>query len=156
MQNVLFQTDKPTSIQGRVEFYDLCITQERSNGEPLTLVQETHGWWDNDTNRAIIDEGAQSRCAVYKTFVEALEVYHRQRMIRARSGFMHSFVWHPLTGAPVHHSPVEIPRGSEVETPEESLKELAQRTPESSPAVRSSHRKKPGSLQPGKSKEARW
>jgi hypothetical protein len=125
MQNVLFQTDKPTLTQGRVEFYDLCLTQDRSEGQPMNVVQETHGWWDNETNRAIIDEGAESQCISFKTFVEALDIYHRQRMVRARNGFRHSFMWHPISGAPAHYSPVEIPGEPQSELPERSLDEYA-------------------------------
>jgi|HubBroStandDraft_5_1064220.scaffolds.fasta_scaffold540067_2 hypothetical protein len=125
MQNVLFQTDRPTLTHGRVEFYDLCLIQERSDGQSINLVQETHGWWDNDTNRAILDESVETQCLTYKTFVEALDVYHRQRMLRARSGFKHSFMWHPITGAPAYYSLVEMPGGPRGEWPAQSLEDFA-------------------------------
>jgi hypothetical protein len=110
MQDVLFQTDKPTSTPGRVEFYDLCLTQECCDGEFLTEFQETHGWWDNDSKSVIIDESEESKCLTFKTFIEALDVYDRQRTLHAGSGFKHSFMWNPITGEPAFYSPVEIRR----------------------------------------------
>lgn len=110
MQDVLFQTDKPTSTQGRVEFYDLCLTQEYCDGEYLNEFQETHGWWDNETKSVIIDDSEESKCMIFKTFIEALDVYDRQRTLRAESGFRHSFMWNPITRAPACYSPIEIRR----------------------------------------------
>jgi hypothetical protein len=121
MQDVLFQTDKPTSTQGKVEFYDLSLTQEFCDGQPLCMFQETHGWWDNETKRVIVDESKESQCITFKNFIEALDIYHRQRMLRAGSGFRHSFMWNPITGEPAYYSPVEIPGESQ----EESLDEFS-------------------------------
>ena len=114
MQNALFRTDKPAATPGYVEFYDLSLTQEQSDGQLLTLFQETHGWWDNETNRAIIDDAAPSGRRVFKTFCEALDTYHEQRTARAANGFKHSFMWHPITGVPAYYMPVDMPGESSI------------------------------------------
>lgn len=123
MQNVLFKTDKPTSTPGYIEFYDLCLTQERCDGQLLSLVQETHGWWDNEINRAIIDETEPSPCAAFKTFCEALNTYHNRRTARASSGFRHSFMWHPISGMPAYYMPVDVASDAPIEMPVELIDE---------------------------------
>lgn len=117
MQDVLFQTDKPNSTPGRVEFYDLCLTQEYCDGQYLNEFQEAHGWWDNETKSVIIDHSEESKCMTFNTFIEALDVYDRQRTLRAESGFKHSFMWNPITGEPALYSPVEIRRLSHRKNP---------------------------------------
>jgi len=114
MQNVLFQTDKPTATPGYVEFYDLTLTQEHRDGQLLSLFQEMHGWWDNETNRVVLDDTAPSPPVAFKTFCEALDTYHRCRMHRANSGFKHSFMWHPISGMPAYYMPVDMPGESSI------------------------------------------
>jgi hypothetical protein len=123
MQNVLFKTDKPASAPGYAEFYDLALIQEHCDGQLLSLFQETHGWWDNETNRAVIDDSAPSTRVVFKTFCEALDAYHRCRMARAGSGFKHSFMWHPISGIPAYYMPVDLPDESPAEMPIERKEE---------------------------------
>jgi hypothetical protein len=116
IQNVLFQTDNPTCALGRVEFYDIVVNQQEIGEQLLHIVQETHGWWDNQQQRAIVDEGAEVRTECFLNFGAALDKFSRWRVLRARSGFMHSFMWHPINKTPAYHMPVEL----DVESPEQS------------------------------------
>ena len=53
MQEVLFQTESPTAVHGRVEFYDLSLLHEKQEGRTVAMVRESHGWWDNESKSAV-------------------------------------------------------------------------------------------------------
>jgi hypothetical protein len=105
MRDVLFQTDRPTAVPGRVEFYDLRIVQTEMTGRRVRFVREVHGWWDNTIGRAVVDEGSTFETEAFTTHREAFEHYCRQRLDRAKAGFQHTFIWHPISGAPSHCGP---------------------------------------------------
>lgn len=109
MQNVLFRTSEPTSADGKVEFYNISLYFQDVRGQRLSVVQETHGWWNNETAKACFDEDYQPLTEAFVSFGEAVDRYCALRVDRARTGFLHSFSWHPLTGMPDYYSRIEIP-----------------------------------------------
>jgi hypothetical protein len=108
MQEVLFQTDTPTSTPGRIEFYDLCLYQIDVDGQRLNLVRESHGWWDNDAARMVLDSAAHAHAEEFESYREALDQYFRRRLAHIRSGFVHSFLWHPISGVPSFHKLLDM------------------------------------------------
>jgi hypothetical protein len=103
MQDVLFQTDKPTAAPGRAEFYDLSMIHIEIAGRRVSFVTEVHGWWDNHTARAVFDEDTTMQTRAFATPGEAFERYCRQRLARIKGGFKHAFMWHPISGAPAEN-----------------------------------------------------
>jgi hypothetical protein len=128
MQNALFQTHEPTAAAGRVEFYDLSLSQRNQAGDQFVVVREAHGWWDNETRQAMLEE-VQTQSATFTSYSEALDVFFRRRLIRIGSGFRHSFRWHPISGLPAYHIQV----GMEAESPVQTAFEPAFEWPVTSP-----------------------
>jgi len=120
MQNALFQTHEPTATPEQAEFYDLSLSQRDRAGHQLVVVREAHGWWDNETGRAMFEE-AQTQSAMFTSYSEALDVFFRRRLVRIGSGFRHSFRWHPISGVPAYHIQV----GMEAESPAQTAFEPA-------------------------------
>jgi hypothetical protein len=100
MHEVLFQNDSPASASGRVEFYDLCILQVEVASRRVCFFREIRGWWDNQTGKAIFDEGSATQTEAYSTYGEAFAHYSRQRILRINRGFTSVHTWHPVSGAP--------------------------------------------------------
>ena len=125
MHDVLFQVARPTETVERAEFYDLSLSIEERGRQRLHLFLERHGWWDNENHRAIIDESLCSHSEAFRTFSEAVERYSRQRLMRAQCGFIHSFMWHPFTGAPTYYLQVGLdPETNGVSAPRHMNREL--------------------------------
>ena len=104
MQDVLFKTDQPASeTSGQVEFLELCLLQQDIAGQRINFVREIRGWWDNETQQAIRDEERRLQSEPIKTYGEALERYCRRRLEHINGGFNHSFIWHPISGAPAFY-----------------------------------------------------
>jgi hypothetical protein len=108
MQNVLFRTNEPTAAAGKVEFYNISLFFQDVDGQRLNVVQETHGWWNNETAKAYVDEAYVPLTETYTSFEQAVDRYCARRILRARTGFMHSFTWHPLTGLPIQCTRIEV------------------------------------------------
>lgn len=113
MQNLLFNAREPWAVQGNVEFYGVSLSLENRRGKQVSVVQETHGWWSNETATTSYDETFVSLEEVFLSFAEAVERYSRIRTMRAATGFMHSFSWNPFTGRPMNYRPVELPPESQ-------------------------------------------
>jgi hypothetical protein len=103
MQDVLFKTDKPTATAGQVEFLELCLLQQDIAGQRVNFVREIRGWWDNETQRALLDEEKRLQSEPIRTYSEALERYCRRRLEYINGGFTHSFIWHPISGVPAFY-----------------------------------------------------
>ena len=108
MQNVLFKTSEPATAEGMVEFYAVSLALHDFTGQ-LSVVQEIHGWWNNQTGEITIDDRTESEPETFGSFGEAVDRYCALRINRARTGFVHSFTWHCFTGAPSNYKRVEIP-----------------------------------------------
>jgi hypothetical protein len=100
MQDVLFRIDTPAATQVPVEYYDLGLYQLDIAGQEINLVRESHGWWDNDAGRAVLDLDPQWQTREFKTYQEAVDQYLVRRLAHLEQGFVHSFTWHPLSGVP--------------------------------------------------------
>jgi hypothetical protein len=118
MQNALFKTKEPTAMQEKVEFYNISLSLQDIDGQRLSVVQEKHGWWDNETQKASWDEEFVSPPEAFVFFGEAVDRFCTLRIRHARNGFMHSFSWHPVTGAPAGYTRVELPIEPRFEAPE--------------------------------------
>lgn len=115
MQNVLFRTNEPIAAAGKVEFYNISLFFQDVDGQRLNVVQETHGWWNTETAKAHFDEDYEPLTETFISFETAVERYCALRVLRARTGFMHSFTWHPLTGLPIQYTRIDV---SERATPQ--------------------------------------
>jgi hypothetical protein len=107
LQEVLFQTESPTAVPGRVEFYDLSLLHERLEGKTMALVRESHGWWDNESMSAVFEEGATHLSATFGHYHDAVEHYWSRRQFHVRREYVHSFMWHPITGVPAFYKRLE-------------------------------------------------
>jgi hypothetical protein len=107
LQEVLFQTEAPTAAGGRVEFYDLCLLHEKHDGRTIALVRESHGWWDNELKSAIFEEEATLLSSTFGHYHDAVDHYWRRRLYHARRDYVHSFMWHPITGVPAFYKRLE-------------------------------------------------
>jgi hypothetical protein len=135
MHSVLFLTPDPNAAQGRQEFYDLSLTRLKGAGHAM-VVLETHGWWDNEMQRAVMDEAEPAQSAAFSSYGEALNLFIRLRELRIDSGFRHAFRWHPISGAPAFHARVgkrDAPAGV---AHEEAANQSVQRARAASPRVK--------------------
>jgi hypothetical protein len=107
MQKALFNTSKPFAAEGDVEFYNISIRLEDIEGQRLSVVQEAHGWWNNETGQAVFDVDFASPPETFVSFDEAVDRYCTLRANRARTGFIHSFSWHPITGFRADYRPID-------------------------------------------------
>lgn len=108
MQNVLFKTSEPATVEGIVEFYAVSISLQDITGQ-VSAVQEIHGWWNKQTGKITIDQGLSSEPEVFGSFSEAVERYCVLKINRAKTGFVHSFTWHCFAGTPTDYKRIEIP-----------------------------------------------
>ena len=111
MQNVLFKTREPATAEGMVEFYAVSLSLQDFTGQ-LSVVQEIHGWWNNQTGEVKIDQARRLEAETFQSFSEAVDRYCALRINRARTGFVHSFTWHCFTGVPTNYKRIEIPEDS--------------------------------------------
>lgn len=107
MHDVLFKTDAPTCMQELAEYYELCLFQQVVEGRRLSYVRESHGWWDNRAGRAIDDHDATLQSKAFEDYRDAFERYCRQRQLYIDRGFIHSFLWHRVSGAPTYHQQID-------------------------------------------------
>jgi hypothetical protein len=108
MLDVLFQTNEPTAAPGRVEFYDLHLLREDVNGIWVNIVRERHGWWDNESRGIVVDADSESLEKGFNNYSEALAWYCQRRHQHMNRNFIHSFMWHPITGEPAFYKRVEM------------------------------------------------
>jgi hypothetical protein len=100
MQDVLFQIDTPMATEEPAEYYDLGLYQLDIAGQEINLVRESHGWWDNQARRVVLDVDPQWQTREFTTYREAVNEYCSRRLAHIQNGFVHSFTWHPLSGMP--------------------------------------------------------
>ena len=108
MQNVLFKISEPTAAAGEVEFYIISISLQEFEGEQHSVVQERHGWWNNQTSMPTFDQDFWSPAEAFVSFGEAVDRYCTLRTNRARSGFVHAFSWHRFCGDPSGYKRIEF------------------------------------------------
>jgi len=109
MQNVLFKINEPTTAQGDVEFYTISISLQEFEGQQVSVVQEKHGWWNNETRLPSFDQDFWSPAEAFASFNEAVDRYCTLRTNRAKFGFVHSFSWNRFIGTPSQYKQIEIP-----------------------------------------------
>lgn len=102
MQTVLFKTSDPTAADGMVEFYTVSLSL-RDLDLKISIVQEIHGWWNNDTRRAILDPEFSTPPEVFTSFGDAVDRYSAVTANRARTGFVHAFSWDGFVGHPKNY-----------------------------------------------------
>lgn len=105
MQDILFNTDTPAAQLA--EFYDLSLVPAEVDGGKVFLLQEIHGWWDAAQHGAVIDDQG-TRQTAFKTYREGLAAYCKRIHLHGGRGFFHSFVWHPVSGAPSYHHQLKL------------------------------------------------
>ena len=120
MQNVLFKTSAPTAAEGPVEFYSISITLQDFEGIQASVVQETHGWWSNETGKATFDQDFKSAPEAFVSFGDGVDRYCSLRVSRARAGFIHSFSWPLFDGPPANYKRIEIPVGPQFQPANDS------------------------------------
>lgn len=103
MQEALFQTESPIAAHGRVEFYYLSLLHEQQEGQVTIRVHENHGWWDNDSMSAVYEEQTSYESTAFPHYHDAVEQYWRRRLFHIRREYVHSFMWHPITGVPAFY-----------------------------------------------------
>lgn len=121
MQNVLFKISEPTAAQGPVEFFTISISLQDVNGQQVSIVQESHGWWSNETRTATIDSEFRSPAEGYVSFGEAVDRYCSLKINRAKTGFVHSFSWHRFVGLPRNYKRIEVPVDPQFQPPTEKI-----------------------------------
>lgn len=118
MHTVLFKTNEPTAAKAVVEFYHISLSLQTIEGRRISFVQETHGWWSNETGKALLDGSSKAQPEEFESFEAAVDRFCQHRVNCAKKGFMHSFSWHPVTHTPTNYKLVELPIGSYCDSPE--------------------------------------
>ena len=108
MQNLLFNTREPWNSEGLVEFYGVSFSLETIRGNRVSVVQEIHGWWNNETATTSYDETFAAPAETFDSFVDAVDRYSKICEMRASTGFLHSFSWNRYTGRPMNYKPVKL------------------------------------------------
>jgi hypothetical protein len=121
MHSVLFNTNEPTAATRVVEFYYISLSLQIVDGRQLSFAQQTHGWWNNKTGKASLDDSSVSQPEEFESFEDAVDRFCQLRVNCAKRGFMHSFSWHPITHTPTNYKRVELPIESEYDSPEGSF-----------------------------------
>ena len=121
MHSVLFNTKEPTAATGVMEFYFISLSLQTIKGRKVSFVQEAHGWWSNETGNASLDDSFMSQPEEFEFFEDAVDRFCLLRVNCAKRGFKHSFTWHPITRTPTNYKLVELPIGSEYDSPEGSF-----------------------------------
>jgi hypothetical protein len=88
MTETLYQTKMPKPTQ---EFFELTMGEQAVEGQLGYFVRETQCWWDGVANRTVRVQYTLSPREGFVTIEEAQARYQRQRIDRARRGFVHSF-----------------------------------------------------------------
>lgn len=106
MQTVLFKTSDPVAEGGMVEFYIVSFTLGDFDAR-ISVVQETHGWWNGNTREATIEREAAPVSETFKSFSHAIERFCALRINRAKDGFVHSFSWNGFRGIPSNYKRID-------------------------------------------------
>jgi hypothetical protein len=106
MQEVLFNTDKPTKGSGPAEFYELSLETEILKGIEVFVLRERHGWWNSVERSVAIDQ--QSMLEIeFHSYRDGLKAYIERLNLHIRDRFLHSFIWHPANGEPRYSQKLE-------------------------------------------------
>jgi len=106
MLDVLFNTDKPNTIPGPTEFYELSLETELINGQEAFILRERHGWWNSAERSVEIDKGGILRL-VFQSYRDGLRAYIDRLNLHMGRRFLYSFIWHPANGEPRYHQKLE-------------------------------------------------
>jgi hypothetical protein len=91
MMETLYKTNTPKPSNATEQYFELSLGEQTVDGQLGYFVRETHGWWDEATKRIVRVQYTLSPRAGFASVEEASDRYNRQRIERARRGFMHSF-----------------------------------------------------------------
>ncbi len=113
MVETLYKTNKPSNVTE--PYFELSLGEQTVDGQIGYFVRETHCWWDGASKRVVQVQYTLSPRAGFATVEEASERYHRQRIERARRGFMHSFIprWEASQGS--KYVRIDIPRAENID-----------------------------------------
>ncbi len=109
MQNLFFTTRDPWNAEGLVEFYGVSFSLETMQGGRVSVVQEVHGWWNNETAITSYDDSFAAPQETFDSFADAVNRYSKICEERAATGYLHSFAWNRYTGKPMNYKPVVLP-----------------------------------------------
>src|ERR1700761_2227659 len=82
--------DPETAPVEDAEYYELILAAKKVNGRVAYFIREIHGWWDDERKRHVNSYKTLAPEKGYATVDEAHGRYKEQRLVRARSGFVHS------------------------------------------------------------------
>jgi hypothetical protein len=91
MLETLYKTGTPKASVWDGEYYELFLHAKSVKGRVVYLVEEKHGWWDDEAKRNVNSYTTLSPEEGYATFEDAQNRYKLQRSTRAKGGFTHSF-----------------------------------------------------------------
>jgi hypothetical protein len=120
MQNLFFTIREPWTAIGLVEFYGVDFSLETIRGRRVTIVQEIHGWWNNDAGTTSYDESFAAPAEAFDSFADAINRYSKICEARASTGFPHSFAWNRYTGKPMSYKPVPLTAKRNPDLPEDN------------------------------------
>lgn len=92
MIETLYKTNPPKLSSATEQYFELSLGEQTVDGQLGYFVRETHCWWDASAQRTIRVQYTLSPRAGFATVEEASERYNQQRIVRARRGFVHSFI----------------------------------------------------------------
>jgi hypothetical protein len=91
MIETLYRTNMPKPSNASEQYFELSWGEQTVDGRRGYFVRETHCWWGEATKRIVRVQYTLSPRTGFATVEEATDRYNRQRIERARRGFMHSF-----------------------------------------------------------------
>jgi hypothetical protein len=106
VQDVLFKTATPATNTEPSEFYELSLHAEVVNGTEIFILREKHGWWSAVPSRVSTDENGALQ-ASFPSYCAALKFYVDRLRLHMSDGFVHSFLWHPVSGVPSYSQKLE-------------------------------------------------
>lgn len=102
MQDVLFNTDKPSESPEPAEFYELSLETEFLKGKEIFVLRERHGWWNSALRCVVIDQDGKLELS-FKCYRDGLKGYIERMNLHMNRSFVHSFIWHPAKGEPSYN-----------------------------------------------------
>jgi hypothetical protein len=104
----LYKTSTPKPASVNQQHFELSLGEQTVDGHVGYFVRETHCWWDDTTKRIVRVQYTLSPRVGFPTVEEASDRYNRQRIERARRGFVHSFTPRWEAGRRARYVRIEI------------------------------------------------
>jgi hypothetical protein len=89
--------DKSFADPSECEYYQPRIDPEKREGKDVFFVRETHGYFDDTLKQLKNMTETFNPNEPFKTWDEALGWYQKQIEYRASLGFVHAFVFDPMS-----------------------------------------------------------